>query len=183
MLSLALLRHAKSSWEDSSLSDFDRPLNARGQSAAPLMGRKLAELDIIPELILCSTSKRTRQTLESAMIAAEEINGARASVGDKKAPRIVFEDDLYLASSMDLFRRLRAIPSGPETVLLVGHNPGLQDLAAMLAGKGDAKSLSRLLEKYPTAGLAIIHFEASTWRDIAPGDGRLEAFITPKDRA
>jgi phosphohistidine phosphatase len=176
MLTLLLLRHAKSSWDDPDLDDFNRPLNGRGEKAAPMMGRYLKHEGWVPDLILCSTARRTRETLDHI---SEQI-------GDAK---VTYEDGLYLAEAEQLLARLGRLTDGktkkPETVMIVGHNPGLHDLAVQLASRGDAKSLNRLADKFPTAALAKIDFEAKSWRDIARGDvqGRLTHFITPKDIA
>jgi phosphohistidine phosphatase len=170
MLSLALLRHAKSSWDATDIDDFDRPLNERGRAAAPLMGGALEELNFTPDLILCSSAKRTRETL--ALIEP-----------NVKTAKVAFDDQLYLTSQEMLFDRLKAVPLGVKKVLMIGHNPGMHGLALFLAGTGDAKSLSRMEDKFPTAALAVFSFEQAAWRDISPASGRLEAFVTPRDRA
>lgn len=187
MLTLALLRHAKSSWDDSCLNDFDRPLNARGQQAAPLMGTEMAQLGLAPGLILCSPSRRTRDTLKYVL---PHLKGAPASVR--------FDEALYLAGAADLLRLIRDQQSPATTLLLVGHNPGLHILATTLAGTGQPHDMARLEEKFPTASLAVFSFPQTRWRDIGPGLvgkglvgkglggkglGHLEAFITPKGRA
>lgn len=170
MLSLALFRHAKSSWEKVDLDDFDRPLNQRGRTAAPVMGAALKELNFTPQLILCSSAKRARETLA---LAAPNLKGT---------PEVKFDDQLYLTSPETLLSRLKSVPAGIKSVLMIGHNPGLHALALMLAGAGDAKSVSRLEDKFPTGAVAIFTFPQTTWRDVAPGSGRLEAFITPRER-
>jgi phosphohistidine phosphatase len=169
MLSLALLRHAKSSWDATDIDDFDRPLNDRGRSAAPLMGAALEELHFVPDLILCSSAKRTRETL------------ALIEPSVKNVP-VTFDDQLYLTSQETLYGRLKDVPVGAKKVLMIGHNPGMHGLALFLTGTGDAKSISRLEDKFPTAALAVFSFEQTFWRDLLPAAGRLEAFITPRDR-
>jgi phosphohistidine phosphatase len=171
MLSLALLRHAKSSWDASDLEDFDRPLNARGRAAAPVMGDALREFPFAPEIILCSPAKRTRETLH---LIDPNLSEPRDDV--------CFEQQLYLTNAETLLERLRHVPATAKTVLIVGHNPGLHELALMLAGRGDAKSISRLEDKFPTAALAILTFPQTAWRDVGPASGYLEGFITPRDR-
>jgi phosphohistidine phosphatase len=171
MLSLALLRHAKSSWEAEELDDFDRPLNERGRSAAPIMAKALKSLPFKPQIILCSPAKRTRETL--ALMEPDL---------DPTHDNVVFDDQLYLTSPETLLDRLRHVPASTDTVLMIGHNPGLHGLALMLTGKGDAKSISRLEDKFPTAALALFTFPETNWRDVGPASGRLEAFITPRDR-
>jgi phosphohistidine phosphatase len=171
MLSLGLLRHAKSSWDDSDLDDFDRPLNERGRAAAQIMGEALKELHFAPQLILCSPAKRTRETLQ---LVAPGLEGPAATVD--------FDDRLYLTSRDALYGRLKAAPIDAKSVLMIGHNPGLHGLALMLMGTGDAKSISRLEDKLPTAALAVFTFPQVAWRDLIPAAGRLETFITPRDR-
>lgn len=170
MLTLALLRHAKSSWDDPTWEDFDRPLNARGLKAAPAAGAALARADVNPSLILCSSAARTRETLKLAepLIAL-----------DKEA-QIVFDDKLYLASPVTLLEVVRDIPAQHSSVLVIGHNPGLHALAAMLAGTGSSQALESLTLRYPTAALAVLKINRSKWRDVRPGDGKLELFWTPK---
>jgi phosphohistidine phosphatase len=172
MLSLGLLRHAKSSWDDSDLDDFDRPLNERGRAAAQIMGEALKELHFAPQLILCSPAKRTRETLQ---LVSPRLQGPAAKVD--------FDDRLYLTSPDALYGRLKTVPIDAKSVLMIGHNPGLHGLALMLMGTGDAKSISRLEDKLPTAALAVFTFPQVAWRDLIPAAGRLEAFITPRDRA
>src|SRR4029079_880661 len=94
-----------------------------------------------------------------------------------------FDDRLYLTSPDALYDRLKAVPIDAKSVLMIGHNPGLHGLALMLLGTGDAKSISRLEDKLPTAALAVFTFPQVAWRDLIPAAGRLEAFITPRDRA
>jgi phosphohistidine phosphatase len=168
MLTLSLLRHAKSSWDDPGLSDFDRPLAKRGVKAARRMGAFMAEKGLAPDLVLCSSAERARATL--ALVLPEL----------PRAPhRVLFEDGLYLAEAGPLLKRLRRLPKGVRHVLLVGHNPGLEDLVLELVGKGSADELAALRAKFPTAALAVVEFEQKSWRDIEPGSGRLALFMTP----
>lgn len=170
MLSLALLRHAKSSWDATDIDDFDRTLNERGRAAAPVMGAALKELHFVPERILCSPAKRTRETL--SLIQPFLKDG-----------EVTFDEQLYLTSQDTLLARLHTVPVGVKRVLIVGHNPGLHGLALMLAGTGDAKSISKLEDKFPTGALAIFSFPQVTWRDVTAASGHLEAYVTPRDRA
>ena len=171
MLTLALLRHAKSSWDNHSLEDHDRPLNERGRTTAPLMAKALKELGFTPNLILCSTAKRTRETLA---ILAPLFSGSKSDVA--------FDEQLYLTSSDVLLGRLKTTPPEAKSVLLIGHNPGLHGLALSLVATGDAKSISRLEDKFPTCALAVYSFQQTSWRDVGPASGRLEAYLTPRDR-
>ena len=169
MPTLALLRHAKSSWDQASLSDFERPLNDRGRKAAPEMGRVLHDLKFAPDLILCSPSTRTRQTLDLVLPCLKG-----------PAPSIHYEKDLYHASAALLLEQMRRIDDKIRTALVVGHNPGLHALALTLAGEGGTDDLTRLTSKFPTAALALLSFTAPNWRGVAPGKGWLEAFAVPE---
>jgi phosphohistidine phosphatase len=168
MRTLVLLRHAKSSWDQSGLDDFSRPLAERGLKAAPVMGAHLSSIGAAPELILCSTAVRTRATLDLVLPACTTPPG-----------RILFEDALYLASASDLLARLRTVPSNIKRVMLVGHNPGIHDLARGLAGQGARANLEALRLKFPTAGLAILTFDARSWSDVGLRTGTLTHFATP----
>lgn len=168
MLTLTLFRHAKSSWEMDGVDDRERPLNARGLSAAPLMGAFLRENDIRPDLVLCSTAVRTRQTFD---LASAEL---------KSAPKIKYEDALYLADPFLLLERLRRAPRTVKHLMIVGHNPGLQILSVELIGDGDPALIRAISDKLPTAAVVVITFDAKTWSDIAPGKGHLVHYATPK---
>lgn len=169
MKTLLLLRHAKSSWDDPVLADFDRPLAIRGRKAAPRMGRELERRGWRPDAVLVSTAKRTRQTWD--LVAAEL----------SAAPRPEFRGVLYDASAEQLLAELRQAPAAAKTLLLIGHNPGMEDLAQMLAGDGsDAQALERLREKFPTAALARLRFEGA-WTDLGAGAARLSHCLGPKD--
>lgn len=172
MLHLALLRHAKSSWDDPGLDDFDRPLNDRGRLAAPVMGQLLASLKFAPDLVLCSPAKRTRETLQAIQ-----------PYFAPPPPKIVFDDALYLASATDLIECVCKTASPTSRVLVIGHNPGLHAMATRLASSGDAGLIARLNDKFPTAALAVFSFEAPSMVALQAGRGHLEAFLTPKDRA
>lgn len=171
MLTLSLLRHAKSSWDDSSLDDFERPLNKRGEAAAPRMGQFMAQHGLAPDLILCSTALRARQTLDLVLPRLPE------------RPQVIYEDSLYLAAASVMLARLHRVDPKLRHVLIVGHDPGMQGLALELAGDGDPKLLQALSAKFPTAGLAVIRFKARAWSKVAAGAGTLELFATPKQLA
>jgi phosphohistidine phosphatase len=168
MLTLTLFRHAKSSWELNGLDDRERPLNARGLAAAPLMSAFMQENRIRPELVLCSTAVRTRQTLDFVLS------------GMKTAPKVKYEDALYLADPFLLLERVRKTPRTVKHLMIVGHNPGLQILAIELIGEGDPERIGAISDKLPTAGVVVMTFDAKTWADVAPGKGRLTHFATPK---
>ena len=168
MLTLTLFRHAKSSWELNGLDDRERPLNTRGLEAAPLMGAFMHKNRIRPELVLCSTAVRTRQTLN---LAITEL---------KPAPKVKHEDALYLADPFLLLERVRKTPRTIKHLMIVGHNPGLQILAIELIGDGDPEAIKAISDKLPTAGMVVITFDAPSWSDVAPGKGHLTHFATPK---
>lgn len=173
MLTLALLRHAKSSWNPIVLDDFDRPLNDRGLKAAPRMGRVIADIGLAPDIILCSSAKRTRETLTLAREAWTHHNDTPIS----------YEDGLYLAEPESLLTRVKKLPDDVTSALLVGHNPGLEELAQLLVKTGDAKSIIALENKYPTGALAVFTFPTTRFAEIGPELGHLEHFITPRGSA
>lgn len=168
MLTLSILRHAKSSWDDPSHKDFDRPLSERGEDAAPRMGAYMAAQGLAPELVLCSPAVRARQTLDLVLPHL---------AGD---PTVVYEDNFYLAAPSVMLARVRKVEAKVRHVLIVGHDPGMQGLALELAGSGDAEALQSLGRKFPTGALAVIRFNARDWSKIRPAKGRLELFATPK---
>ena len=167
---ILLLRHAKSAWGQPGLDDHDRPLNKRGERAAEAMAEYIVHNAPRPDLILCSTAVRTRQTL--APVAHRLAN---------PAPPIALEKGLYLATEGELLVRLRAVPEDVRTVLLIGHNEGIGELARALAGDGEPATLARLREKFPTGALAILGLREVSWQDLAPGQADLLAFVRPRD--
>jgi len=168
MKTVTLFRHAKSGDKDNpNIDDFDRPLNDRGLKAAPKMGAALRDRGVCPDLILCSPSVRTRQTLKLAAAAAWD-----------NPPEERFEKKIYEASERTLLKLLRESPGDVDHVMLVGHNPGLQDLAVTLAQPGSAERHA-LKEKLPTAAIVSFNFDADAWSDLEPGTGRVRLFITP----
>ncbi|MEE9544774.1 MAG: histidine phosphatase family protein [Rhodospirillales bacterium] len=166
---LYLLRHAKSSWKDSSLDDFDRPLKKRGRRAGKLMATYLRDQGISPDLILCSAAKRALQTLEYIHQSM-----------DANIP-VEIKEELYHASPKGLLERLARLDDGVNQVMVIGHNPGLETLAANLAGDAEATSLKRMTSKYPTAALAVLKTSVKRWRELGPGGARLEQFVCPRD--
>jgi len=167
MLRLWLLRHAKSAWDDPGLDDFARTLAPRGKKACRRLARHLAERAVRPDLVLCSPASRTRETWERL---------AKRLGADIEAR---FDQGLYLAEATSLLATLRAAPTGCRELMLIGHNPGLEDLAARLSGSASGDALARLGEKYPTGGLAEISFALKRWADLAPRSGFLASFVTP----
>ncbi len=169
MLTLSLLRHAKSSWKNPTLPDRERPLSTRGMSDAPVMGRAMTERGIDPELVLCSSARRTVDTLD---LLLPEL---------KVEPEVTYEDGLYHASPEDMLDMLRAIPPGASSVLMVGHNPEIEALAGDLIGSGPKHMRDRLREKYPTGALAVLNFAAGLWSSVDVNSGSLSLFLTPKE--
>jgi phosphohistidine phosphatase len=169
MKRLLLLRHAKSSWGDPGVDDHERTLNRRGEKSADQIGQWLRSHHIAPDLVLCSTSRRTRQTLDALM----PFDGA--------TPTVELLPSLYLAGALAILDRIRAASDSVKCLLVIGHNPGFEQLAQSLAAEGEAEALARLAEKYPTGALADIRFGAARWKTISPGQGRLAAFIRPRD--
>lgn len=167
---ILLLRHAKSAWDSPRLPDHDRPLNRRGEQAARTMADQIAAHFPRPDLILCSTALRTRQTLAPVVAALGQ-----------PAPPLSLEKELYLASEDELLERLQSLSGEIGTVLLIGHNDGIGQLAAALAASGPEEALSRLREKYPTGALAVLRPAAGPWSALAPGTCELLAFARPRD--
>jgi phosphohistidine phosphatase len=166
---LLLLRHAKAVIGEGSMRDIDRPLASRGEKASKLMGRYMAEHDLIPALVLCSPARRTRQTWE---IASAEL--------PKVETRFIHE--LYdFGDGEALLSAIRQQGGSAKRLLLVTHNPATQNLALSLAGTGEKALRQRMMEKYPTAGLAVLSFPGGDWAETAEGAGKLENFIRPRD--
>ncbi len=154
-----LLRHVKSSWDEPGLADHDRPLAPRGRKAAKRIGRWAAENGVRPELVLCSTAVRARTTLDLLS----------AALG---TPEAKVEAGLYHASAAALLERLRKIPPEVVDVLVVGHNPALQELACALAPPGP--------EAFPTGALAELRLSIDGWSEMHPGCGELVELVVPR---
>ena len=167
MLRLMLLRHAKSDWPDG-VADHERPLARRGQEAAPTVGSYMAAEQLVPDLAVVSTARRTRQTWDLAAAAFRE------DVPDR------FEGRIYEASPEAILAVIHATPDAVRTLLVVGHNPGFEELAGRLVGHGDRYAFARMLQKFPTAALAVIDFAVERWDAVADRGGRLDRFITPR---
>ncbi|MBV8914948.1 MAG: histidine phosphatase family protein [Acetobacteraceae bacterium] len=171
MRQLLLLRHGKSSWQDKELPDHSRPLNARGRAAAASMRKVMEDLGLAPDLVLVSSALRTRQTLEALEPWAD-------------TPLVEPMDSLYLADAPTLLRALRGVKETVRSVLLIGHNPGLHDLAVRLVGAHAMTyanpDLRRLATGYPSGALAEFTVPG-LWRTLDDGGGRLVRFICPRD--
>jgi len=160
MKTLLILRHAKSSWDDETLDDFERPLNERGQYDAPRIGRLLRTRDLLPEKIFCSTALRARSTLELVCEAA-----------DYHGP-LELRDDLYLAPASTYINLLKDVAEPLSRVLVIGHNPGLESLVTELTGA---------MEHMPTGGLAVVELPIDQWHQLRPRiAGRLLNLFRPK---
>jgi phosphohistidine phosphatase len=160
MKTLFLLRHAKSSWKEVDVADFDRPLNERGGRAAPFMGRLLRERGFTPDIIVSSPARRARKT-------ARLFKGA----GEYTAP-LVFDERIYEASPTTLLYIAAEADDSKGSIMLVGHNPGMEEAARVLTGQ---------TEPMPTAAIAVIDLDIDSWKDIAAGRGSLRAIFRPGD--
>ena len=168
---LVLLRHAKSAWPDG-VPDHERPLAPRGCRDAPAAGRWLRKSGLVPDRVLCSTAQRARETWQ----LAEEKLGAH--------PQTVFEQRVYGATSAELLDLARHAPAGVATLMIVGHDPAMQeltlDLASAQPGDEGLEAVSRVRVKFPTAAVAVLAF-TGTWPKLAPGQARLADFAVPSD--
>jgi phosphohistidine phosphatase len=169
MRTLMLMRHAKSSWDRPDLADVDRPLAPRGEETAPLIARYIKAQRWQPDLVLCSHAERVRATWQ----LMAPILGRSIECRTLRA--------IYLGAPSRLLEVLRRATDEVETLMLIGHNPGLGRLAVGLCGAGPKKALTQMQAKFPTAALAVIGVDLDRWSEIGPGTGRLEAFVRPKD--
>ncbi len=167
MHQLLLLRHAKSSWEDQKLPDRDRPLSKRGRKAAAAVGDAIRELGLSPDVILTSPARRTQETLE-ALEPWDE------------TPLVEQVEGLYLASVPQLLTILRGVNETVRSVMVIGHNPGLHELATLLASNSASAEARRLIAKFPTGALAEFSV-ATRWQQLDAAGTRLVRLLTPKD--
>ncbi|TVQ58087.1 MAG: histidine phosphatase family protein [Rhodobacteraceae bacterium] len=171
MRRVILLRHAKSSWADPDLADHDRPLNKRGRHAAPLIGAWLADRGFIPDHVICSSSARTVETWGLLRPAL------------RVAPAPEIEPRLYHADPDAMLDLLRGAPDAAQTVMLIGHEPGIGAFAERLSAPGAPPGCARAFAKFPTAAAAVIDLPVSRWAETELGAGRFHAFATPRDLA
>jgi phosphohistidine phosphatase len=164
-----LLRHAKSSWDEPYMDDYQRPLAPRGIKAAPRMGRYMFREGLIPQRVLCSGARRTRETWELV------------SAPLKVEIPVEYVPDIYHGSSVTIKDLIGHLSDIESSVLFVGHNPIFHQLALTLAGSGDEAAIQQLQFKYPTGALAILDFDTEHWSAIRDGTGYLRAFIRPKE--
>ncbi len=167
---LGIFRHAKSDWTDARLRDFDRPLNQRGRVGAGVMGKHIMEHGVGWRYILASPAVRVTQTIELAGEAAGE------------TPPVTWDRRIYLASSAALIDVLREQEADPRSILLVGHNPGLEDLIFDLVPDDGSSPLRDVVEdKFPTAAYAVVELDIEHWSDLREGCGRLTHLVRPRD--
>ena len=170
---LGLLRHAKSSWEDMGVRDFDRALNDRGLRGAALMGRHITDYGAKWGMVLASPAMRVRQTLETAREATNDV-----------LPPTIWDERLYLAPAETMIdvAREKTGESNPDSVLLCGHNPGLHELVFdLVRDDGTCPLLDRITGKFPTAAFAVIELDIESWNDLASGCGKLVHLARPRD--
>ena len=167
MLRLMLLRHAKSSWP-SGVQDAERPLSERGETAARVMGNYMAHHSLFPDRVLCSPARRTRDTWTSLSAQWPPVTDA------------TFDARLYDATRHGILSLVRSQDRALRSLLLIGHNPGLQEAAELLIAAGDVELRERLREKFPTAALAVIDFAADGWNRVHERSGRLDRYVTPR---
>ena len=168
---LILLRHAKSEKAEPGQRDHTRRLSGRGQNDAPLIGAYMARHALIPDLVRVSDAARTRETWE------------RLASALSASPLVTYEERLYDAGTEALLAAVKETAPEVRTLMVVGHNPGLHDLARLLIASGDVEARERLNEGLPTSGLAVIDFAGDAWRKLHPHGGRLELFVSPRSLA
>jgi len=168
MRTLYLLRHAKSSWADPALGDHDRPLNARGLEACGRLAQYFRREGVAPELVLCSTAERTRATLHGIFPGLPVPLDVR------------YEPALYLAEARAILTQLQAVPATVGKVMVIGHNPGLEDFAALILADEKSDNPAWADEKFPTGGFAAFSLEIADWTGLAPGSGRLFLYAVPR---
>ena len=171
MKRILLLRHAKASPGESETGDFQRPLTEWGQTAAGMVGQYMANRGLIPERAICSAARRARETLDGLWQAWPE------------RPQADWEETLYGATAATLNQRLTILPETLASVLVVGHNPGIEELARDLAGGGEPQALALMRTKYPTAALAVLDADIDSWADLRTGVADLTAFVRPQEAA
>ncbi len=169
MRRLILLRHAKSTWSDPTLSDHDRPLNQRGRLAAPLMGAFMTDEGLIPDRVVLSSSARTKETWE------------RAKQAFPVQPDKEVREDLYLADPHTLLEVARALPDAVGDVLMIAHNPGIASFARKLANGQTKASCARAFQHFPTAAVAVLEADIESWRDLAFSACDFTRFAMPKE--
>jgi phosphohistidine phosphatase len=169
MTILTVLRHAKSSWDEHGIDDFDRPLNERGRKAAKLVGRELKRRRIRFDQVIASPAVRVRQTLDELTKGYDEHLNVR------------FDERMYGASVETLLDLVQTIPDEVHAPLLVGHNPGLQELLLQLTRDDDGGLRCNIAAKYPTGAVAVVTLPASRWEEVSPQSGEIRELILPRE--
>ena len=164
MKRLLILRHAKSSWNHPELSDFERPLNKRGRQAAPRMGRWIAENNLAPGVVICSTAKRAQQTYQ---LVQDVVNWDVETV---------HTDELYLAPAHTYIQHLSQLPDNISTAMVIGHNPGMEELVSQLSGE---------YQSMPTCALAVITLDVNVWSQLSAKvcSGQIQHHVLPRELA
>ena len=165
---LILLRHAKAEKAEPGMGDHERLLTARGRADASRIGAYMARHALIPDGGLVSTARRTRETWDAVVSAYPA------------APAVAFNERLYNAQAETILTVIKEAGTGPATLLVIGHNPGLHDAARLLIATGEVEARERLAEGLPTSGLAVIDFTGRDWRKLHPHSGRLDRFVSPR---
>ncbi len=171
MKTVALMRHAKSSWDDSRMDDFERPLNERGRDAAQAVGRELQRRAVRFDQVIASPAVRVRETLD------------QLARGYGALPDVRFDPQIYGGDLQALEGLLRGLPDAVRSPLLVGHNPGFHELVLALTGRAENGLRERVRGKFPTAAVAFIQLPAQRWMDVARGSGRIDELILPRELA
>ncbi|NWG45929.1 MAG: histidine phosphatase family protein [Alphaproteobacteria bacterium] len=175
MKTLYLLRHAKSSWTDPTLEDHERTLNERGRRTAPLMGAYMREHGYVPDYVLCSSARRTLETLELLRPSLEP--GTPVDV----------DPGIYHVPAPTMMRVVRRLPPASDRALIIGHNPGLEDLIEMLARpdgtRAELEAREKLAAGFPTAGFAVLRADVSAWDEVMPQACQLVCVVKPKELA
>ncbi|AXS41230.1 histidine phosphatase family protein [Breoghania sp. L-A4] len=166
---LFLVRHAKSASNDEPGADFNRALSGRGRRACRLMGDYMNAHALLPETILCSAAQRTRETLAHFLAVFSHDH------------RILLTHALYDAPHRDCYEIIRKHGGAAKTLMLIGHNPSIQEMALDLTKDGDPALIAAIVTKYPTAALTVLDLDIESWSDVAPRTARLQSFITPRD--
>ncbi|MCV6545987.1 MAG: histidine phosphatase family protein [Cohaesibacter sp.] len=169
MLRLYLLRHAKSSWTNPALADYDRPLNKRGRKDLPNIAHYMQQQNYQPQRILCSGAMRTRQTLAGILPALTTDCSIQLLSG------------LYEGYAPDYLLVLRDHAQNNQSVMIVGHNTGMQEIALRLIGAGDRALLNDMEIKFPTGSLAVLDFDVPSWNDVTAQTANLSDFVKPRD--
>jgi len=168
LLDLYILRHAKLRWSAETLDDFGGGLNKRGKQNATLMGRYLRDAKLSPDMVLCSKAKRCKHTLKRLLAEGFSVD------------QQIFSNKLYLASSNELIIVIKKTPNLIGSLMIIGHNPGLESLLVLLINDKTSSSYLSIASKFPTCAFVHIQIDTDCWTKLAPGSGTLYCTVTPK---